>query len=555
MTPRVGVFVCHCGTNIGGVVDVPSVVDYARGLGGVVFAEEGKWICSSDYLALIQEEIQKHDLERVVIASCTPRTHEPLFKDAVKAGGLNPYLMEFVSIREQSSWVHKTVPEAATDKAKDLVRMGVAKALLLEPAEEVRVPVGTHCLVIGGGIAGMTATLSVAEQGFHVHLVEKEEKLGGTLNKLGALAPMDIQAREIVDRKVEEIGGKDNITVHAGSEVESLEGHVGNYKVKLKGNSAETLDISQVIVATGMREIEPQGLFKYSEHPNVITQLQFEQMLLASEDMTGKTVAIINCVDSRNEKRGCCNVGCLASVRNAKTLKELDPDSKVYIYYRDLNVQGLDVNYVQKTLRENDIRTVRYDPESPPVVSEGADGKLLVRTRDVLLGEEVEVPVDLLVLTTAFQGDSSVEQLKGLLKVSSNSDGFFQEAHIKLAPLDFPNDGVYVCGTARSPKGVRWAMEEAIGAGMRASIPMKRGYVEVPGIISKIQMDNCVYCGVCGNVCAFGAIEMDGSCRGEPSPVSDPCPDHKSHVRGQSGYGMGTYSARRWRCWCPGSGL
>jgi heterodisulfide reductase subunit A len=518
MEPRIGVFVCHCGTNIGGVVDVPAVTDYARGLDGVVFAEEGKWICSTDYLSLIKEEIQKHDLERVVIASCTPRTHEPLFKDAVKEGGLNPYLMEFVSIREQSSWVHKTVPDQATEKAKDLVRMGVAKAKLLEPAEEIQMPVGSHCLVLGGGIAGMTAALSVAEQGFHVHLVERQDMLGGILNHLGLLAPIDLEARQVVERKADEISKKDNITVYTGTEVETVEGYVGNYKVKLKGNSTENLDISQIIVATGMREIEPEGLFGYGEYPNVVTQLQFEQMLKASDDLKGKTIGIINCVGSRNGERGCCNVGCLASVRNAKTLKEMDAGSKAYIFYRDLNVQGSDVQYVQESLEAHDIRTVRYNPEAPPVVSEGEDGKLLLKTRDLLLGEEIEVPVDILVLTTGFQGDASVEDLKGHLKVSSSKDGFFQEAHIKLAPLDFANDGIYVCGTARSPKGVRWSMEEAMGAGMRASIPMRRGFVEAPGIISKIDYDACVYCGICGNACAFGAIEMDHKSKKEHVP-------------------------------------
>jgi heterodisulfide reductase subunit A len=509
MAPRVGVFVCHCGTNIGGVVDVPGVVEYARGLEGVVFAEEGKWICSTDYLSQIQSEIEKQNLERVVIASCTPRTHEPLFKDAVKEGGLNPYLMEFVSIREQSSWVHKSVPEAATEKAKDLVRMGVAKASLLEPAEEIQVPVGKTCLVVGGGIAGMTAALSVAAQGFEVHLVEREEYLGGNLNRLGMLAPVEREARQIVETKADEIAGNDKIHVHPGTEVEAVEGYVGNYRVKLKGGSTGTLDISQIIVATGMREIEPEGLFGYGEYPNVVTLLGFERMLQTPEAVKGKTVGIMHCVGSRNRERGCCNVGCLASVRSAKSLKELDRESQVYLFYRDLNVQGTDVEYVRKGLGEHDIRTVRYSSVNQPEVTRLEDGKLLVKTRDVLLGEEIETTLDLLVLVTGFQGDRSVDELKGFLKVSTGRDGFFQEAHIKLAPLDFPTDGVYVCGTARSPKGVRWTMEESMGAAMRASIPMKRGFVEAPGIISKIDLDACVYCGVCGKVCAFGALEIE----------------------------------------------
>jgi heterodisulfide reductase subunit A len=448
-------------------------------------------------------------LERVVIASCTPRTHEPLFKNAVKEGGLNPYLMEFVSLREQSSWVHTSVPEEATEKAKDLVRMGVAKARFLEPAEEIRVPVGKTCLVVGGGIAGMTAALSVAAHGFEVHLVEREEHLGGNLNRLDMLAPMDREARQLVKTKSAEVDSNDKIHVHIGTEVEAVDGYVGNYKVKLKGRSTDALDISQIIVATGMREIEPEGRFGYGDYPNVVTLLRFERMLQTPGALKGKSVGIIHCVGSRDRQRGCCNVGCLASIRSAKSLKELEPGSRVYLFYRDLNVQGTDVDYAQKSLAEHDIRAVRYSPKSPPEVTGERDGGLLVKTRDVLLGEEIEVPVDLLVLVTGLQGDGSVDDLKGFLKVSTGKDGFFHEAHIKLAPLDFPTDGVYVCGGARSPKSVRSTMEESIGAAMRASIPMKRGFVESPGIVSKIDLDACVYCGVCGNVCAFGALEIE----------------------------------------------
>ena len=516
--PRVGVFVCDCGSNILGTVDVPAVAQYARGLEGVVFVDEGRWICSADYLAQIAEFIGEHELERVVVASCTPRTHEPLFKDAVKEAGLNPYLLEFVSIREQSSWVHRSRPEAATRKAKDLVAMGVAKALLLEPGQEIRLSVGRTCLVIGGGIAGMTAALGVARQGFEVHLVERESKLGGLLNRLHMLAPADIQAAEMVQRKSAEVATNSNITVHTGTVTGSISGYIGNYKVKLEGDSTDELEVSTIIVATGMGELEPEGLFGYGQHPGVITQLQLEEMLKGpdledeahrEDPMKGKSVALINCVGSRNEERGCCNVGCLASIRNAITLKERDPGAPVFIFYRDLNVQGEEANYIRQALKDHDIRTVRYDPELPPQVEKGADGGLVVRARDLLLDVELQIPVDLVVLTTALVGDPSVEGLKGQLKVSSDKDGYFQEAHIKLAPLDFAGDGLYVCGGARSPKGVRWAMEEAMGAAMRANIPMRRGYIEAPGIICQIDHDLCSECGLCAKVCPYGAIEIE----------------------------------------------
>ena len=507
--PRVGVFVCDCGSNILGTVDVPAVAEYARGLEGVVFVDEGRWICSTDYLAQIAQFIGEHRLERVVVASCTPRTHEPLFKDAVKQAGLNPYLLEFVSIREQSSWVHRSQPVAATRKAKDLVAMGVAKALLLEPGREIRLSVGQTCLVIGGGIAGMTAALGVARQGFQVHLVEREARLGGLLNQLHMLAPADIQASELLEPTVAQVTADPNINVHLNSTTRAISGYIGNYAVQLEGDSDDTLEVSTVIVASGIRELEPQGLFGYGDHPNIVTQIGLERLLAQPErPLAGKSVALINCVGSRNEQRGCCNVGCLASIRNAITLKERDPDTPVFIFYRDLNVQGEEANYVRQALKDHDIRTVRYDPKQPPQVVVGPDGELVITARDLLLDVELQIPVDLVVLTTALVGDDSVETLRGQLKVSADANGFFQEAHIKLAPLDFAGEGLYLCGGARSPKGVRWAMEEALGAAMRAVIPMRRGYIEAPGIICQIDHDLCSECGICAKVCPYGAIEI-----------------------------------------------
>ncbi len=508
--PRVGVFVCDCGSNILGTVDVPAVAEYAKGLEGVVFVDEGRWICSADYLAQIKAFINEHELERVVVASCTPRTHEPLFKDAVKEAGLNPYLLEFVSIREQSSWVHRSRPGAATRKAMDLVAMGVAKARLLEPAQEIRLSVGRTCLVLGGGIAGMTAALGVARQGFEVHLVEREARLGGLLNRLHMLAPADIEAHKMVERQAAEVKAATNITVHTNTVTGSISGYIGNYSVQLKGGSSDELEVSTIIVATGMGELEPQGLFGFGSHPGVITQMQLEAMLAdpKASKVDGKAVAIFNCVGSRNAERGCCNVGCLASIRNAITLKERDPAAPVFVFYRDLNVQGEEANYVRQALKGHDIRLVRYDPDTPPEVVMGDDGGLMVRARDLLLDVELQIPVDLAVLTTALVGDPSVEELKGQLKVSSDKDGYFQEAHIKLAPLDFAGDGLYVCGGARSPKGVRWAMEEAMGAAMRAVIPMRRGYIEAPGIICQIDHDLCSECGLCAKVCPYSAIEI-----------------------------------------------
>ena len=510
MKARVGVFVCNCGTNIAGVVNVADVVKFASRLDGVVFVEEGKWICSVDYLSKIKENITEHKLNRVVVACCTPRTHEPTFKSTIKEAGLNPYLLEFVSIREQSSWVHKNKPKLATEKAKDLVRMGVAKAVLLEPGEDIRISVGKNCLIIGGGPAGMTAALAVADQGFKVDLIEKNNKLGGILNKLDSLAPFGVDAKKIVDTKISEISQHNNITVHTNTELEDVKGYIGNYKVKL-GNNRKTkkLETSTIIAATGMNELEPSGLYGYGEFPNIITQLQLEEKLKSKSLGKVKNVAIINCANSRNEERGCCNIGCLASIKNAVAIKDLNKDAKVYIFYRDINIEGEDVNYFKEAVRKYDIKLIRYpDDKKVKVIGNKKNGVLTLKAYDILIGKDFKINPDLVVLTTAFQGDIAVEKLKGLLKVSASPDRFFQEAHIKLRPLDFANDGIYLCGCARNPKSIKETIEESLGASMRAGIPMKRGYVEAEGIVADINKDLCNSCGLCAKTCAFGAIEF-----------------------------------------------
>jgi heterodisulfide reductase subunit A len=329
MSKKVGVFVCHCGTNIGGVVDVPKVVEYAGTLDDVVLSEEGRWICSVDYLNKIKDFIKEQGLEKVVVACCTPRTHEPTFRSTLKEADLNPYLLEFVSIREQSSWVHKDNPTLATEKAKDLVKMGVAKARLLEPAEEIRVPVGKDALVIGGGIAGINAALALADNGYNVHLVEKTDRLGGILNRLEGIAPSDVSVDEVLKDKLGKVEGNEKIKVHTDTEIKDVEGYVGNYKVRLSGDSGEELGISTIVVATGMNEVLPEGQFGFREYDNVVTQMEFEEMLREGNLEGVNSVAFINCVNSKNEERGCCSIGCMSSIKNAKRIMEVNPESKV----------------------------------------------------------------------------------------------------------------------------------------------------------------------------------------------------------------------------------
>lgn len=508
MDVRVGVFVCHCGTNIGGVVNVPEVVEYARKLDEVVLVDEGSFLCSVDYLSKIKDFIAEYNLNRVVIASCTPRTHEPTFRSTLKEAGLNPYLLEFVSIREQCSWVHKSHPLLATEKAKDLVKMGVAKARLLEPAEEIRIPVGKECSIIGGGMAGMTAALALADRGFKVKLMEKNERLGGLLNKLHKIAPTDEVASEIIKDKINLVTQHENIEVYTKTKLEDIKGYVGNFKIKVRKNALrEEFGASTIIVATGIREVEPTGLYGYGNYPKVVTLLQFEELLKSNGLKGVNDIVIINCVKSRNDERGCCNIGCLASIKSAKCIKDLIKDAKVYILYRDMSLKGMEELYFEDAVEKFDIKLIRYSDASKPEVYE-EEGRLTVKVYDILLGGEVRINADLIVLTTALQGESTVERLKGLLKVSTNPDGFFQEAHIKLRPIDFATDGMYMCGCARWPKGMRETVVESLGAAMRAAIPMRRGYVEGEGIVADIKLEKCLKCGLCAEICPFGAIEI-----------------------------------------------
>ena len=509
---RIGVFVCDCGTNIAGVVNVPEVVAFAKTLKNVVFADEGRWSCSVDYLARMKELIQENRLNRIVISACTPRTHEPLFKRTAKEAGVNPYLLEFVSIREQVSWVHMKQPEIATDKAKDLIKMGVAKAALLEEGQEIRLPVKTDCLIIGGGMAGMNAALSVANQGFNAVIVEKEPQLGGILNRICFISHDNhkIPAVKVVQAKVAEVQSNPNIKIYTNTTIESVKGYIGNYKIKLKANgngAAQALDISTVIVATGMQELEPAGQFGYGSDPRVITQLQLDGRLKDKQLGDVKDVVMINCVNSKNEVRGCCSIGCHTSVKNAVALKRLRPEANVHVLYRDMSLIK-EEGAAQQAAKRLGIKFLRFpDDRYPRLVKD--DGRLVLKVFDLLLGREFKIPADLLVLTTAFKGDDTVEQIKGHLKVSTNPDGFFQESHVKLGPLEFATDGVALGGCAKAPMTFKESCEEGIGAAMKASIPMKKGYIETEGIVADIDLTDCNQCGLCSKRCPYSAIKVD----------------------------------------------
>ncbi|UCF58586.1 MAG: CoB--CoM heterodisulfide reductase iron-sulfur subunit A family protein, partial [Candidatus Bathyarchaeota archaeon] len=453
---RVGVFVCHCGTNIGGFLDVPGLAKYALSLPNVVFTKDNKYTCSDAGLTDIKNAIAEKKLNRVVVASCTPRTHEPLFRSTCREAELNPYLFQFVNIRDQCSWVHMQDREKATEKAKALIRMGVARAVLLEPLEETEVEVNPCALVIGGGIAGMTCALSLANRGFEVKLIEKEDRLGGTLNSLHRLYPAHEEASRLVQRKTEEVEKNPNIEVLTSSEVKEIKGFVGNYDVTARqGDRDRLLKVGVIIVATGAGTLKPVGMYDY-DGEKVVTQLELERMLKEGR-LNAESVVMIQCVGARNEKRAYCSkVCCLTALKNAMLIKEANPNAQVFVLYRDMVTQGTRYEDYYGKARETGITFIKYSPEKHPAVKNGS-----VRVYDEFLGEELSLSYDLVVLSTPMVAHPDSADLAQKLKVPVDEYGFFLEAHVKLRPVDFATDGIYVCGCAHWSADVGESISQA----------------------------------------------------------------------------------------------
>lgn len=505
---RVGVFVCHCGNNIGGVVGVPEVVEYARNLPNVIHVEDNLYTCSQEGLSSIKDQIAEQHLNRVVVASCTPRTHEPLFKEACEEAGLNRYLFEFVNIREHCSWVHMHEPAKATEKAKDLVRMGVAKACYLEPQDEFESEVFPAALVIGGGVAGMTAALSLASQGIEVSLVEQEDELGGLMRDVRTLFPTEQETAELLKPLIEQVSTHPRITVYPCSEVEHVEGFIGDFDVAVRTDgAAKDLKVGAVIVATGAQELKPVGMYGYSKLPNVVTQLEFEQRFKAKADLP-QDVVMINCVGARIAERTYCGRFCCSTaIKNALWLKEQDPSTSVYVLHRDVMAYGVDIEKFYRRAMEFGVRFVRYDVENPPHIV-GDERAEAVRVQHQLMGKDVFLPADLVVLTTPLVARDDSDRLSKMLKVPLGSEGFFLEAHLKLRPIEFSTDGVYVCGSARYPSNIAESVSQAYATAAKAAIPIRNGFVRVEAITAYCDERTCTVCENCVQVCPFGAIEI-----------------------------------------------
>lgn len=500
---RIGVFICHCGTNIGGFLDVPSLVEYTKTLPNVTFATDNLYSCSEVGLSLIKEKIEEHDLNRIVVASCTPRTHEPLFRSTCQEAGLNPYLFEMVNIRDQCSWVHMKETEAATEKAKILIEMGVAKALLLQPLEKFKIDINPTALIIGGGIAGMTAALNLANQEFKVILIEKEPELGGLLRYLYKLYPTHDDASKVLEVR-NLVENHQKIKVITSTEPVKIEGFIGNYKVSVKRRDGiYDIDTGIIIVATGAQVLKPEGLFGYNGS-TIITQLELEQ-LLKENKINVKNIVMIQCVGARNEERRyCSNICCMTALKNAMLIKELKPDANITIIFRDIQTQGTTYEEYYRKAREKGITFIRYIPEKVPIVKES-----YIEVYNDYLNQDISILYDMIVLSTPLIANPDSENLAKMLKVPLEENHFFLEAHVKLRPVDFATDGIYVCGSAHWPADIPEAISQAYAAASRASTIISKDVLEVEGAIAEVDEDLCVGCGICIKICPYNAISKD----------------------------------------------
>ncbi len=515
--PRIGVFVCHCGINIGSVVDVPGVVKFAKTLPNVVYAEENLFTCSQDTQEKMKEIIDEYKLNRVVVSSCSPSTHEPLFQETLREAGLNPYLFDMANIRNQCSWVHKEDKEGATEKAKILTKIAVGKVRLLEQLHSISLDVTQKALVIGGGLSGMTAALSVAEQGFEVALIERKDKLGGNLHRLAVSVEGKIISDYLTELN-EKINKHPRIKVFTNSEAKEIDGYIGNYQTKIlnkKENKEVIFEHGVIIITIGANESKPEEYF-YGENKNVITHLDFETDFEENKKVYKKlkNIVMIQCVGSRDEKRPYCSrVCCTQSVKNAIRLKELNPKINVYILYRDIRTYGFYEKFYQKA-RELGVIFIRYEEDAKPVVE--IDEKrtvlnekgLTVTLKDPVLNQEVVISPDKLILASAMVPQEDAGELSQMLKIPLNEDNFFMEAHVKLRPVDFAAEGLFLAGLAHSPKGIEETISQAKAAAERAcSIICSDEYMS-EAYIAEVDLDMCAGCGMCVAVCPYGAPEL-----------------------------------------------
>ncbi len=510
--PRIGVYICHCGTNIASTVDVEAVTEFARSLPGVVVARHYTYMCSEPGQALIKQDSRELGLDRVVVASCSPRMHEPTFRAASQEGGVNPYQFEMANIREQCSWVHHD-PQEATEKARALVAAAVAKATRLEPLEEREVGVTPGVVVIGGGVAGMVAALDVADAGFPACIVEKSDRLGGRVAELNRTFPDLEPVGDWLPDLIGRVQSHPNITVFLNAQVTQVEGYVGNFEVKVSGLS-EPIRVGAIIVATGYNVFDPHAKpeFGYGRYPQVITTLEMERRL-AEGDLTvnGKTprdVVFVKCVGSRDKQLGhpyCSRVCCMVSAKQAQLVRQALPEAQVTVFYIDVRTFGKRGEEFYDEARRSG---VRYRRGNVSEIYRRGD-RVVVRVEDTLLRRTLEHEADLVVLAVGMEARADAAAIASLLKLPRSADGFFLEAHPKLRPVDTAMDGVFLAGCCQGPKDIPDTVAQAKAAAASAMIPLLRGTVPIISETAAVDPELCAGCGMCVEVCPFGAPALD----------------------------------------------
>ncbi|MCK5508082.1 MAG: CoB--CoM heterodisulfide reductase iron-sulfur subunit A family protein, partial [Desulfobacterales bacterium] len=503
-SPRIGVFICRCGTNIAGVVDVPAVVDFASTLPYVVHTEENMFSCSQDTQDKITRIIKEKRLNRVVVSACTPKTHEPLFQETLINAGINKYMFDMANIRNHCSWAHSTEPEKATEKAKDLTMMAVAKVALHEPLLEPELEINQSALIIGGGISGMAAAITLSGQGYHTYLVEKNEMLGGQARHIHETWRGE-NVQQNIDRMIQEIQLDDKIDVYLKSEITKVVGFVGNFKTSIQKNGKEeVLEHGVTIIASGADELKPDKHL-YGHDPRVLTGLELDRKFIKNDDSIKhiKSAVFIQCVGSRIEERPYCSKTCCThSIKNALQLKELNPEMDIFILYRDIRSYGLREDLYRKA-RGKGILFLRYDV-SKKLSVDNDNENLRIKFTDSTIKRKIEIRPDMLVLASAIIPPKK-NPLAQMYKVTLNDDGFFMEAHVKLRPVDCATDGVFICGLAHAPKPIDESIAQAQAAATRAVTLLAKKTTNMSGTVAYINPLNCSSCGVCVNICPFSA--------------------------------------------------
>lgn len=522
--PRIGVYVCHCGANIGRVVNVPETVQYSLSLPNVVHAQESLFICSTEAAAMLAKDIQERGLNRVIVAACTPRTHEPLFRDTLREAGINQYYYDMANIREHCSWVHSKEKEAATEKAKDIIRMSVARVHHLEPLQEFHLPVNKRALVVGGGIAGMVSALSIANQNHEVYLLEKDAELGGMARRLYYTLDEEMDVQAYLTDLIGRVYKHPLIHVYTKATITETRGYVGNFTTEIQSKRGlSTIRHGATVIAIGADESTPAE-YLYGKDDRVMTHLGLEEKIAKNEEriIHAQTLVMIQCVGCRNDDRNYCSrVCCSHAIKNALKLKEINPQVDIYVLYRDMMTYGFSEDYYRQA-SNSDIRFIRYEASTRPqveAVEQGGRRCLRVTVTDPVLAGELAIDADILSLAAAVVPSAESENISKRFKVSLGTDGFFQEAHVKLRPVDFAAEGVYLCGMAHYPKHIQETIKQAYGAAGRVLTLLSNDTVVASGSVCEVAERQCIGCGACASACTYGAIEILDTRQGKRATV------------------------------------